>query len=72
MDLINRMSANRERAGQCAATPVSSVPGMASPPPTFRERKKEIIEKKPGRKVVIKFFEELVEALNESSSEDET
>lgn len=70
MDLINRMSANRAASGVCAAPNV--IVGLGAPAPTFRERKKAIIEKKPGRKVVIKFFEELLDALNESSSEDET
>ena len=64
MELLQRMAANREKTGQ-----VTTLPDASGNPPTFRMRKHEIIEKKPGKKAVLKFLEELIESMIESDSD---
>jgi hypothetical protein len=63
MELLQRMAANREKNGHVA------IPNIGGSAPTFRMRKQEIIEKKPGKKAVLKFFEELIESMVESDSD---
>jgi len=64
MELLQRMAANREKSGM-----VATLPDASGNPPTFRMRKQEIIEKKPGKKVVVKFLQELIESMIESDSD---
>lgn len=64
MELLQRMAENRAKSGM-----VASMPNVSGDPPTFRMRKREIIEKKPGKKAVLKFLEELIESMVESDSD---
>jgi hypothetical protein len=64
MELLQRMAANREKTGQ-----IVSMPNVSGDPPTFRMRKHEIIEKKPAKKVVLKFLQDLIDSMVESDSD---
>jgi len=71
MELLTRMADNRAKAGVTATPVITNGMGMSQvgAPPTFRQRKMEIIDKKPAKKVVLRFFEDLIESMIESDSD---
>jgi hypothetical protein len=73
MDLIKTMLQNRKSAGM---TPTIKGTNTIAVVPSdernsLRAMKRNIIEKKPGKKVIKEYFEAVVEQLCESSSDEE-
>ena len=73
MDLIKTMLQNRKSAGMTATVKgtntIAVVPSDEKS--SLRAMKQNIIEKKPGKKVVKEYFETLIEHLCESSDEED-